>query len=459
MNHLKLYPRALTVIALALVVTAGLVLGGYVDPAAAAAGVLLADAGPVDLKTLEAAVKKAFDAMAENVKKVQDTADKALEEVRKEGTLHEKTNKSLTELGEVGNKLAGDFKSLKDDFAFRLLEVEQKLAKKPGGGGDVEKSAGQLVIESPEYQAMLKSGEFKMNKVAIQRKVIANATGQNQPLVPVQRVPGIIAPATRRLTVRDLLPQLPASSNLIEFCRELVYTNNAGPQYDTTSPTPHAEGAPKNESNITFELATAAVTTLAHWVGASRQVLKDAPGLQAYIDTRLGYGLKLEEEDELLNGTGSNGQLSGLITNATAFTGGQTNQKRLDTLLRAFLQVSLSEYEASGVVMHPGDWTEIMLAKDTNNNYLFSNPHNMEVLRVWGKPVVPTQSITLGTWLTGAFDLAAAIYDSEDMSIRVSDSHSDFFTKNLVAILCEERLALAIYRPTAIVTGSFNFAG
>jgi HK97 family phage major capsid protein len=157
---------------------------------------------------------------------------------------------------------------------------------------------------------------------------ITNTTGQNQPLVPSQRVAGIITPGLRRFTVRDLLPQQRAESNLIEFCRELVYTNNAGPQWDATSPVPHQEGAAKNESGITFELANQAVTTLAHWIPASRQVLKDAKMLQSYIEGRLTYGLKLEEEDEMLNGANTSGELNGLRTQQTAFSGGVTNQTR-----------------------------------------------------------------------------------------------------------------------------------
>lgn len=40
--------------------------------------------------------------------------------------------------------------------------------------------------------------------------------------------------------------------------------------------------------------------------------------------------------------------------------------------------------------------------------------------------------------------------------VFISDSHSDYFIKNLLAILCEERLALANKRPDAFVTGDFG---
>lgn len=418
------------------------------------------DGGPSDLKALNEAMEKALAAMAENIKKVQDAASNALEEVRKEGTLHTKTNEQLTALGETGKQLQDGFTELKS----RVADIEQKTAHRPGNEADQPKTPGQIAAASEEFKAVAGNPHAKtmapVNVGSFHRKaVIVNATGQNQPLVPSERVQGIVTPGLRRMTVRDLLPQSRTQSNLIEFARELVLTNNAGPQYDTSSPTPGQEGAVKNESGITFQLATAAVTTIATWVPASRQVLSDAAMLQSYIDGRLRYMLQLEEEDELLNGSGNNGELNGLMNQATAFAYGVTNQTALDTLLKAMLQVSLSEFETSGFVLHPLDWTNILLLKDTQGRYLFGDPHNMTAPRVWGKDVIATQAQTAGQFLAAAFDLAAEIFDREDANVRVAEQHADFFIRNLVAILAEERLALVVYRTAALVKGAISHAG
>ncbi|MFA6204495.1 MAG: phage major capsid protein, partial [Gallionella sp.] len=400
-------------------------------------------------------------AMAENIKKVQDLAEKALEESRKEGTLHTKTNAELAELGKTGNQLAEGFKEMQT----RILEVEQKLVKNPTGMNANEvKSIGQLVAESEEFKfASGQKNARNMEPVSVgsfHKTAMLNTTGQNQPLVPADRLQGIIMPAMRRLTIRNLLPQNRTSSNAIEFAKELLYTSNAGPQGGLTSPTvTGGEGETKPESALTFELANTSVVTLAHFIPASRQVLSDAPMLAGYVDGRLRYGLILEEEDQLLNGAGSAGDLSGLVANATAFSGGATNQTALDTLLKAFLQISLQNMEASGVVLHPTDYTNIMLLKDTTGRYLFSDPHSAEQPRIWGKDVIATASQTQGQFLAGAFTLAAEIFDREDATVRVAEQHADFFVRNMVAILAEERLALAIYRSAAIVKGAISHAG
>jgi HK97 family phage major capsid protein len=399
--------------------------------------------------------------MAENIKKVQDLAEKALEESRKEGTLHTKTNAELAELGKTGNQLAEGFKEMQT----RILEVEQKLVKNPTGMNANEvKSIGQLVAESEEFKfASGQKNARNMEPVSVgsfHKTAMLNTTGQNQPLVPADRLQGIIMPAMRRLTIRNLLPQNRTSSNAIEFAKELLYTSNAGPQGGLTSPTvTGGEGETKPESALTFELANTSVVTLAHFIPASRQVLSDAPMLAGYVDGRLRYGLILEEEDQLLNGAGSAGDLSGLVANATAFSGGATNQTALDTLLKAFLQISLQNMEASGVVLHPTDYTNIMLLKDTTGRYLFSDPHSAEQPRIWGKDVIATASQTQGQFLAGAFTLAAEIFDREDATVRVAEQHADFFVRNMVAILAEERLALAIYRSAAIVKGAISHAG
>ena len=376
------------------------------------------------------------------------------EEVKTLGTASEETKKTLEKLGT-------DWK----ETSARLLAIEQKLTAPGGGGQDLPKSVGELFIQSEGFKAVQnganRSGQVKIG--ALHKTAIVNATGQNQPLVPDQRVAGIITPGLRRLTVRDLLPSQRTSSNLVQFVKELLFTNNAAMQ---TGGSPNSgENVAKAESALTFELANSPVQTLAHWIPASRQILSDAPSLKDYINNRLLYGLKLAEEDQLLNGSGSGNNLSGLITEATTMstTGAVTaSDTYIDTLRRAMTQVSDSEFEADGIVLNPHDWETIQLTKETGSGissgaYIFSNPHTAEENRIWGLPVVPTRSIAQGQFLVGAFRLAAGIWDREDATVEVSREHSDFFVKNMVAILCEERLALTVYRPLALIYGGFPF--
>lgn len=348
----------------------------------------------------------------------------------------------------------------------RLLEVEQKAAKRVaeldgGAGGAHGGELTDLIMRSEGLQAFSK-GMAPSVQIAVPGKLVKAAIlNSGSVLAAADRRPGIVAAPQRRFTIRSLLPAIPTESNSVEFTRELTFQNSAGPQYDASSPDPHAEGAQKNESGMTFELATAQVITLAHWIPASRQVLSDAPALQQHVEGRLLYGLALEEEDEMLNGTGSSGSLNGLINQATAFAGGGTNLTALDAVALGLAQLIEADYEPSGIVLNPADWwsSKFMLAKNSQGEYLLGEPGSMAEPRLWGIPVVVTGSMPAGKFLCIDGQRAAFVADREDAVVRVSEHHNDYFTRNLVAILVEERLALAVQLGAAMVYGDLSFAG
>ena len=225
-----------------------------------------------------------------------------------------------------------------------------------------------------------------------------------------------------------------------------------------TEPAPASfENITKPESGITFTLANAAVVTLAHFIPVSRQVLDDAPQLESYVNSRLSYGLKLEEEDQLLNGNGTSGNISGILAsgNFTAYNRAATGDTSIDTIRKAITQAKLSEYEADVVVINPADWESIELTKGTDGQYVVSNPMNAMMAQLWGKRIVATNSIAAGTFLVGAFQMGAQIWDRMDAAVQISFEDGDNFKKNMATLLCEERLALTVYRPSAFISGSF----
>src|SRR3546814_10472929 len=73
---------------------------------------------------------------------------------------------------------------------------------------------------------------------------------------------------------------------------------------------------------------------------------------------------------------------------------------KVDVLRLAMLQAALAEFPATGHVLNPFDWAEIELTKITDGGYLFANPQNDSQQRLWGLPVVETQAMTEGNFLT-----------------------------------------------------------
>ena len=339
------------------------------------------------------------------------------------------------------------------ELAARMLQLEQFTASRGGPAAPMDKSIGQMVVEDPGFQA-LQRGAKESGRImvgSLHGKAITGTAGG--PLTPPQWYPQIVTPTgQRQLFVRDLLSQLRTTSNLVQFSRELVFTNSAAPQA--------GENTAKAESNITFELANAPVQTLAHWIAASRQVLDDAPSLSDYINSRMLYGLKLAEEQQLLTGDGTGQNLSGLITNATPYNRGTASgDTDMDVIRKAKTQVRDSYFEADAVVVHPHDWERIELTKTTYGEYIASTPRDGAPARLWNMTVVPTPAIAVGKFLCGAFRMAAAIWDRWDASIQVSFENQDNFIKNMVTILSEERCALTVFRPLALVYGTLPQTG
>lgn len=380
-------------------------------------------------------------------------------------TEFKKATEQVKGLGEeLKAKMAGNEKGLDDlkgrvDEALtamnsaksRLDELEQKATRR-GYGVEQEKSIAQRLVDTEGYKSFAadpRSGKSaKLSLKATITSLTTDAAGSAGAAVAPMRLTGIVTPPQRPLTVRDLLMQGTTDSNAITYVREKLFTNNAAAQA--------SEGAKKAQSDLQLEEVTVGVKTLAHYVKASRQILDDAAMLESYINGRLAYGLKLVEDKQLLNGDGSAGGLQGLSQVAQAFADKATlkNYTIIDQLRLAQLQVALADYPASGFVLNPVDWAKIELEKDAQGRHIIGNPQSLAQPTLWGIPVVQTQAITAGSFLTGAFNMGAQIFDRQQLGVAVSTENEDDFVKNLVTILCEERLALAIYRPEAFVKGT-----
>lgn len=335
-----------------------------------------------------------------------------------------------------------------------VTELAQKAANLHGSTQQ-RKSLGQLAAESDTCKSY-RGGNAElvtMNAPLFGKAAVTSAAASAGVLIQPHQA-GIIMGPEQPLTVRDLFQAVSISSNAIEWVQEKLFTNNAGPQ--------NGEGTAKPESGITFEKKTSAVETLAHWIPASRQVLSDAPQLQGLIDGRLRFGLKLKEDAALLYGDGTNGNLLGAVPQATVFsstgmpvvpTGGPAHTS-IDYLRWAFLQVSQAMYPATFAVMSLEDWAKIQMLKTTDGAYIFGTPTDGAAPRVWGKQVVESHGMAAGEFLAGS-GFAATVYDREEVTVRVAEQHADFFVKNMVAILCEERLGFTVERPAALVAGSY----
>lgn len=277
---------------------------------------------------------------------------------------------------------------------------------------------------------------------------------QRDPMIPRQH--------TTYKRVRDLFPSRQTNAAVIEYFKVTGFTNNASVVPERAN---NAFGA-KPQSTLTFAGEQTNVRTIAHWEAAHRNVLADEPQLRGIIDNELLYGLRLHEDYQILKGTGTGEDLAGILTNGSIQSyswseGGTTPvaDTKADSIRRAVTLAFLAYYEPTGVVLNPLDWEDIELTKNSQGTYLMAvSIQQGAEARLWRLPVIETPAMDEGTALVGAFGTGAQLYDRESASIRIAEQHSDFFIRNAIVILAEERLALAVKRPEAFVAVTFDSA-
>lgn len=379
------------------------------------------------------------------------------EEIKNLGGATQETKDALATIREMASKMQTQLDAVDAKTQERLTQQIHE-----------EKTVGDNFLESARFLEA-KAGAFRDGtriRVPLARGAFpteSKSTISNTGLgvgTPGIGMPALVGTplllAQIELRVRNIMRTRAIDGNTYYWIKQSTRTNAASPQ---------VEDAAKAESTYAWDTASDDVTTIAHWADVTTQALDDIPWLRKTIDSELLYGLLLKEEQEILAGSGAGLHLNGLITQATAYDTGTYNvagDTKLDKLRHAKLQArlaGLATFAPSAFVVHPTDMHTIELIKDQASNvgnYVVGDPKvGTEIKMVWGLPVVESDSITAGTFLVGAFNTAAEIVDRMQAVVDISFENSDNFIKNKATLRAEERIGLAVMRPTAFIYGSY----
>lgn len=258
------------------------------------------------------------------------------------------------------------------------------------------------------------------------------SSGHSYPLPPQRG--GISLPIQRQLRLLEVLPSRPTTSDAVEYI-----------QLDVDGDVSEQDQQGDEKAHVDFEgtLVRAEIATIAGWTSASKQVLADAPGLQAAIDRVIRNKVFSRLEHQLINGTGDPGKIKGLLANATIFVPA-IGQTPADIIGESLVSQADAGYLPGLILLNPLDWYAIQITKSaTEEEYVFGSPTMPVPPALWNTPIVVTPSVPQGTGLT--LDTSATtVLDREQMTVQISNQHSDFFTRNLVAILGELRAGLEV---------------
>jgi HK97 family phage major capsid protein len=346
-----------------------------------------------------------------------------------------------------------------------------------GDGGDTRrraKSLGLQVVDSKEFKALM--GQFPNGRVPEKSRVqsapigvkalITGGSDTSGGAFVVPEQTGIVEMLGRRtLAIRNVVSVRRTGSDAVEFVRQTGHTNNAAPVPEATSSAAIGDGTGGTATNVTggvkpegswaFERDTAVVKTIAEWVPATKRALSDVSALEGLINDELEADLAEAEETQMVSGNGTGENLEGILT--VSGTQGQAFDTDIfTTTRRAISKVRLNGRAIpNGIGLNPADVEVIDLARTNEGgantgSFLGGGPFAMGPRTLWGLPIVESEAFPAGTGVVADFT-KAVLWDREQASVTISDSHADFFTRNLVAILGEERVAFAVTRPSAFV--------
>jgi HK97 family phage major capsid protein len=340
------------------------------------------------------------------------------------------------------------------------------------------KTLGEMFTESPAYGDFIgqyakagvipnsvkgiRSNPFTADSKALLTGTSATSAGaavRNDFYSPITDLVG-----QRELTVADLVTHGMTNSDTVEFVRVTAKTNNAAPvveasvaTQDTVYGTHDASNVQgyKPESSLALAVVSTTVKTIAHWIPITKRAAADAPQVRTMVDTFLRYGLDEELEDQILNGAGTGENFTGILQSSPLTVGSAGTD--IDAVVDAIKAIRVTgRRRPNALVIHPDDWysTGFLLAKDgVTGGYLVGDPRASidQLNTLWGLQVVVSEGLAANTALVGDFRFAM-LWEREGISLSVSDQHSDFFIRNLLAVLAEMRAAFGVLDPEAFCT-------
>lgn len=319
-------------------------------------------------------------------------------------------------------------------MAKAFVESEQFKAAREGVAAGAEIPKGRRVdpvAVNGLFKSLLRTGS------AAAGGALVNATSNRLGVVDVEDF--------RPRIFRNLVDVQTSDSPLIEFVRR-EFTNAAAEVAEATA----LNNGAKPEAGHTFSEDSTTARTIAHWEPVTRRMMNNVPQVQGIIESDLSEGLEERLDNQIINGAGGT-ELPGIL--ATSGIGSQAFVTDLfTTLLKAKTAVRIGGRSmATAYVLSPEDMEAILLTRYTEGGmFVYGGPQQQGPVTIWGVPAVESEVITEGTSIVADWK-KAKLYDVEAASIAWTDSHSDFFIRNIEVCRAELDAALAIFRPAAFV--------
>jgi capsid protein len=292
---------------------------------------------------------------------------------------------------------------------------------------DVQQGSwGQLFVESDafrNYGGRGTSGEVEVPSMFQTRAPIQIDTFPGN-LPPYYFTP---TPYVMTTPLLDSVGQVSTNSNSVEW---YVWPG----AYPPAQVVP--EGGLKPEATFAPTPMSGALETYAHWKPISRQALADIPQIQSIVENALRSGILLALESAVA---------SILVNDATM--GVVNNVDILAGIREAIGTVQANGYASpNAILLNPVDYAnlDVSIMGLTNNGPV---PNTS----VWGVRTIAVGFVPAGTAYVGDMKTAVTLFTRTTSAVYMTDSHADYFVRNLLVILAEQRALPALTESHAVV--------
>ena len=320
------------------------------------------------------------------------------------------------------------------------------------------KTLGQRFLESNSFKSFKDNGqknitsELKWNP---QVELKTTVTESNFPPAVVRSARIEESAQLDPFVIPSLIDTITTDQYQYKYLEETTYTNNSAPT---------AEGSALGENALAFTERTEEIRKIGAFIPMTEELLADVSASQGYIDSRLRFMVRQTISDQIIGGSGSGVNLTGILNktginsfNYSSFSG---SLKRIGQLFEAITEIQKDAFmNPDAIIMHPSDWYQVVTevnAVTTSGalNPLFVGAGNFnDAVRpsIWGVPVVVSTETTAGDCIVGTFGGGQAIHivARQGMEVAMSDSHDENFVKDIVVMKATVRMGLPIYRATA----------
>ena len=338
---------------------------------------------------------------------------------------------------------------MKGDSALKDFDETVTLGNKPAArpklfGTSSKYSLADEVLETDDFNTLRlghsKGMAFDSN-ISMKELFASDSDGADRVNVESIRTGDLVTLARTRVTLLDVVPQLPTDQHVVKYDRESV---NDSAAYEL------GQGDVYSESAFRINEATATVVKRGAFIQVSEELLADAPEMRARLNGALAQQLlrRIQSDivggapapaSEYVSGPSDDTDVDGFLdlTNITEinFVSGNvgamagTFHNPFTVIQQGIEQVYRNgEAETNAIVMNSQDWVQVITLQSTTGSFIaqgsgagMADPVRQEI---GGIPVILCNALPNNTVILGDFTNHAVLRDRQAVQVRIQEAQA-----------------------------------